>query len=174
MQRFIEFLGKKLSESGHIIIHSTGLADVKIVKATEMMSRKGNTQVIANDTDILVMIIALNFDTQFNVYLRRTKNSSRNDLNILTIRKCMPKMKKKFLLLNHAMTGCDTTSELFNIGKSKLLTCDIFETHHNQSNVFYTPESSLKHIAEAGERIILDLYGGQSYQSLDKFRFEKY
>ena len=83
-----------------------------------MMSRKGNTQVIANGTDTLVMLIALNFDTQFNVYLRRTKNSSKNDLNILTIRKCMPKMKKKFLLLNHAMTGCDTTSGLFNIGKN--------------------------------------------------------
>ena len=58
-QRFIDFLGKKLSESGHIIIHSTGDADVKIVKATEMMSRKGNTQVIANDSDISSMLIAL-------------------------------------------------------------------------------------------------------------------
>ena len=54
------------------------------------------------------------------------------------------------------MSGCDTTSFLFGVGKTKLYKKEILEKHEDLSDVFYNSESTISEIISAGEKIIME------------------
>ena len=56
------------------------------------------------------------------------------------------------------MSGCDTTSFLFGVGKTKLYKKKILEKHEDLSDVFSNSESTISEIISAGEKIIMELY----------------
>ena len=83
--------------------------------------------------------------------------------------------KKPHLLFAHSVTGCDTVSALFGIGKKKAI--DILDqyTDDDSLDVFTNETSSKEQIASVGEKFILKLYGApKSVDKLDKQRYLSY
>ena len=77
---------------------------------------------------------------------------------------------KHRLLFIHAMTGCDTTSALYNQGKCKALKLARAKTElHPLMDVFMRASSSHDDVASAGERFMLALYGADKFASLNKY-----
>ena len=83
--------------------------------------------------------------------------------------------KKQHLLFAHSVTGCDTVSALFGLGKKKAI--DILDqyTDDDSLDVFTNETSSKEQIASVGEKFILKLYGApKSVDKLDKQRCLSY
>ena len=84
-------------------------------------------------------------------------------------------IKKPHLLFAHSVTGCDTVSALFGVGKKKAI--DILDqyTDDDSLDVFTNETSSKEQIASVGEKFILKLYGApKSVDKLDKQRYLSY
>lgn len=109
--KFIELLKKKLIENNILVHKAEDDADTLIVKTA--INQIGTTAIISEDTDVLVLLVALCPDGKEIYFLKKGTNkmqqktySSRNlDKNF---RNC-----KKNILFIHAFTGCDTTSSFF-------------------------------------------------------------
>src|SRR6218665_2854133 len=80
------------------------------------------------------------------------------------------------LLFIHAMTGCDTTSRIFGVGKRsafhKLLKGDTIL--RNSANAFTVPQQPTEVIDDLGCQVIDVLFGGKSTDSLAKMRYDNF
>ena len=100
---------------------------------------------------------------------------SRNNVyKISGMQEVMHHQSRRHILLAHAITGCDTVSALFSIGKKRALTvlenhsqCDMFDK-------FKKCDSSHDEIARVGENFLLHLYKCNKSTSLDKSRYILY
>ena len=114
--KFIELLTFHLRKFGCIVIQSEGDADLLIAKEGIKYGTVKNTKVIGEDTDILILLLYhMSGDVKFDLKFQSDKLEKCYDIqecqNILGDEVC------KSLLFLHAITGCDTMSSLFNIGK---------------------------------------------------------
>jgi hypothetical protein len=78
------------------------------------------------------------------------------------------------LPLIHAISGCDTTSRMFGVGKG--ITLKKFEESEfvkAQAHIFYSAQTS-EEIINAGEQLISSLYGGVPCEGLDVLRYRKF
>ena len=83
-------------------------------------------------------------------------------------------MRKKHLLFAHAITGCDSVSALYNIGKKKAIKILAAEDW-KILDVFTKPDATYDEISHAGEAFLLKLYCATSIsQSLDQLRYMLY
>src|SRR6218665_524336 len=78
------------------------------------------------------------------------------------------------LLFIHAITGCDTTSRIFGVGKKsafhKLLKGDTIL--RNSANAFTVPQQSTEVTDDdLGCQVMAVLFGGKSIDSLAKMRY---
>lgn len=98
----------------------------------------------------------------------------------------MEEMKKKYIqfnqkvngikmsiLFSHAISGCDTVSCFYNIGKLKhFKLLNQYPELQGIVNVFNCPNSTPENIFKAGERYTLKLYGApQSLTNIDEYRY---
>ena len=72
------------------------------------------------------------------------------------------------------MSGCETTSIFFGIGKTKLFKSPILEQSPNNAFLFTDNDCAIKNITDAAERKILKLYGNQKSKTLDELRVPTY
>ena len=80
---------------------------------------------------------------------------------------------RKYLLVFHALTGCDTTSGIFRHTKASSLY--LVRKNADYLNVFKEPNSSHVVIAEAGEMFFLQMYKATSaVRSLNELRYVMY
>ena len=78
------------------------------------------------------------------------------------------------ILFAHALLGCDTTSRLHGIGKSKAvskLKDDIFS---RQAAVFMKSNSNMEDVMKAGNHALVSIYNGDKDETLDKLRLRKF
>ena len=68
-----------------------------------------------------------------------------------TLIQVIPEAKRKNILLSHAMSGSDTTSSIFGIGKTKLLKNPILEQSPNDAFLLTDNDCAIKDITDAGE-----------------------
>ena len=72
------------------------------------------------------------------------------------------------LLFVHAISGCDTTSRLFGLGKGvavkKIENGPVF---YNQAKVLRQPDQAKEVIIAAGEKALVSMYGGTEDEGLD-------
>ena len=72
------------------------------------------------------------------------------------------------ILFLHAVLGCDTTSQLYGIGKgTSLKKFKSSKRFQEQAKVFAVESATLKDISAAGERVLVNLYNGTPGESLD-------
>lgn len=86
-----------------------------------------------------------------------------------------PSVAKNILFL-HAISGCDTTSALFNQGKVKSLkVVEQSDSLADTIQIFQDPNADSRAIVDAGETFLLALYGGGKDQdTLDSLRFQHF
>ena len=98
--------------------------------------------VVADDTDILVLLLH-HFKSDNNTIFMKT--SSRL-INIALMQKELQPQLKEQLLFLHALTGCDTTSKPYGIGKiTAMAKCNLLQ--------------SRQEIEKAGHDAMAALYG---------------
>ena len=92
---------------------------------------------------------------------------------------CITELKKNLdpvlvesLLFLHAISGCDTTSRPYGIGKSTVLTK--YNTLQHSATTFMSPLSSKQDIEKAGEEALLVKYGCTSSPNLNAARVVKF
>ena len=82
---------------------------------------------------------------------------------------------KHHILFIHAMTGCDTTSALYNQGKRKVVKLAPTKRDlHPLMDMFVRASSSHDDVTSAGERFMLPLYGADKFATLNKYRHVAY
>ena len=98
--------------------------------------------------------------------------TAKNNICITTLKKKLDPSLSEGLLFLHAISGCDTTSRPFGIGKVTVLKKYIALKSHVAT--FMNQASSKERIKEAGEKALLEIYGCPSLQSIDAARVEKF
>ena len=174
--RFIHMLSGQLAEQDCKLYHAPGDADVLIAKMTVKTAKNIDTVLVADDTDLLVLLCYYVDQEAHDVYLtsdkRRMSNKPPIIWNIKATRTALSPSLCNHLLFIHAFLGCDTTSRIQGIGKSvilkKMLKGDQILTEC--ADIFHG-ESTVQDIATAGERALLQLYKGSVDQALDQLRY---
>ena len=151
-EQFVQQLGTEFVKAGIRVVQSTGDADVDIVKTVCERAHTTPVILIAEDTDLLVLLLHHMDQNHEKVWLQtRTKIV---DLQLLATQ--LSAENRRSLPYIHAVSGCDTTSRPFMIGKSTALARQQFL--HDDAAVFLDPNSCKERITEAGHHTLCVLY----------------
>lgn len=176
-KRLINKLAEKLNEKGFKTMICEADADTDIVKTAIQLNKTASKVVIVGtDTDLLILLIALAPEENSIFFCRdiRGKNPSRTFYNIRHLIQLNIDIKES-LLFSHAMTGCDTTSAFYGLGKSKAI--DLIKTNREarqSAEVFLRKDESEEVIKREGEKFVLKLYGMSAYSTLNEARYYKF
>ena len=107
IQKFIDLLGANLSVAGLNVHFCDNDADTTIVTKSFDLLDKNNVCVIADDTDVFILLLSLAKDNSLNHSLYLRQDASKRFIDITMICRCIPEESKSTLILNHAMSGCD-------------------------------------------------------------------
>ena len=114
-QRMIYLIGEKLTDVFCTVVHSKADADVNIAKSAIAALSTNNIFLIGEDTDLLIlMLYFVPEQSNFKLYFGSNKE---NVYDIYKIRALLGSLLCSCLPFIHAITGCDTTSGFFGIGK---------------------------------------------------------
>lgn len=105
----------ELESNGYKTKQSLGDADVLIVQTAMEYCLYQSVMVIANDTDILVLLMYHMRPENHEVYFGTKAGKKSSTWNIKDL--CEAEEMSKYLLFIHAWAGCDTTSAIHNKGK---------------------------------------------------------
>ena len=180
---FISLLSHHLTERGYEVIQATSDADTVIVKSALEMAKDQPVTVVADDTDVLILLIHHHARSRQNlqkVYLRSEVKCTnvRRKLKFFDVEKIgkqLGDVMVKHILFVHAWGGCDTTSAIYGQGKLSIMK-KLQESTVVQgiSSVFCNVTSSETEIAEAGTRLLVMLYGGKGQEDLTTLRHATY
>ena len=139
-------LGQCLQEKGIHVEHATGDADLLIVKTAVDYTQTNDTAVVGEDTDLLRLMCYyynirkhnLFFFSGTNKYSRKTvKNWDINRTKIV-----LGDGLCTMLPFLHAITGCDTTSRMFGVGKGVALKKLISDDHLKDQAVLFNSNAT--------------------------------
>jgi len=177
-QRFIHALGERLSETGCDIQNAIGDADVLIAKAGVASAQTRSTVVVADDTDILVLLIyhgATQYPLWFQPPPKRGSKKGNRSWHISVTRSHLGSVTCNFLPFAHALLGCDTTSRIHTFGKGKSVSKLKDRVFCEQAEVFMQPHSRKEDVIEAGSNALILLYKGDvPDEDLDQLRLRKF
>ena len=180
-QSFINLLGRSLEQMGCQVSHARGDADLLIVKTTIESASHFNTVLVADDTDLLILLcFHTPTDCSHEIFFRPEPKSRTHKLprcwNIKLTKRALGIRVCENILFGHALLGCDTTSRVFGIGKGvvlKLLKND--ENFNVLAEVFNRRFVSPEEVATVGERALVNLYtGSKRTDTLDQLRLQKF
>ena len=173
-QRFIDYLGKGLCQSGCQDFHAKADADLLIVLKAVEAAKTTKTVLVGDHTDLLVLLLyhaeLQSVDLCFAPEPKR--NSRCRTWGIKKVKAKLGSLICSHILFLHAMLGCDTTSRLYDIGKSTILKKFKAKTIlHQSAEIFNNPNSTAKEIKFAGEKALVNIYNGKSNESLNTLRY---
>lgn len=178
--QFISLLCYYLKENSQVVGQSAGDADGMIVERAIQLAREGNVvTVVADDTDILVLLLYHWKETMADIYFQsEVKKSQRKNVNVWKIRDLAAKAGEVIvsnILFIHAWSGCDTTCATFGHGKTALMkkVQDSKELQH-LSRMMCDPLITAEQVGKAGTRIFIIMYGGKKPDSLNCLRHAKF
>ena len=124
--QFIVLLTQYLKEDGQIVHNSTGDADTMIIKcALRFAIRRNEVNVVADDTDVLILLIYHWKPSMADIYFHsEAKKSQKKGLVVFKISDLSSNIGQVItanILFLHAWSGCDTTSATYGHGKTSLL-----------------------------------------------------
>lgn len=170
--RFIDILMNKLKTADIECYQSLDDADYMVV-ATAINKAVENPDysvlLVGNDMDLLGM--AIHHTKCRNIYMYYSNDKV---YNILDLKNQLSPNIQKHILVLHAMSGCDTTSAMYSIGKT--IAYDVLESMPDSDflNVFTADDATHEEISEAGEEFILKLFHAKKSKSLDNLRYIRY
>jgi len=178
--QFIALLVDQLKVVAVTAKQSAADADTDIVQAAiELATRQQPAIVVADDTDVLCLLTHHLKSNMADVYMllsrRSIKNKSGKLVSIRKVQSTIGTQAVGQLLVLHALTGCDTTSAPFGIGKVtafKKVTKD--SNTVALTNVIGSNTATRDAVADAGSKLLVMLYGGRSQDTLDLLRYNTY
>ena len=178
-QKFISLLASKMQSEGIKVLQADDDADFLIAKTALTCAESRTTVVIGEDTDILVLLCH-HFckDHVKDIIFRSAKQTSGKACRIWSINRTANMLGQttcKHLPFVHAISGCDTTSRLYGIGKGMVLKkCISSGYFREQAEVFFDSSSDRDAVIKAGEEAISNLYGGIPCEGLQILRWRKF
>lgn len=149
-------------------------ADVLIINtAMRMCSTYDSVIIVGEDIDLLVILTGLAQECKNIFFSKPGKGRTAPKMYSPHCLKYNKDVADNILFL-HAFTGCDTTSAMYNVGKTKFMkklnkndelvkAAKLFKNKNLEQNV----------ISEAGEQLFIALYGGSNTEaSIDSLRFK--
>lgn len=174
--QLISLLSSKLEVAGISVLQATADADVLVVTTAISQTREvESVVVVANDTDILVLLIAL-ANNNHAIYMLEPGNVKKPQkmFNISELQHAFKDIKDIILFL-HAVSGTDTTSAIFKKGKKLVYKILSSNTNLNRKvRLFYEPSVTPDEIASVGDDFLLALYNGKKCKSLNELRYLLY
>lgn len=160
-QKFLYFIGSELEKAGVDLHHSADDADYDIVSTACTIAKRTSVAVVGDDTDLLVLLLHHLSPRHHVVFLQTTSKV----INIRILQDHLPSSLTASLLFLHAITGCDTTSRPYSIGKVKAMAkCHLLKDH---ARVFMKPNQSHDEINKHGQASLEILYSCKPGNSLD-------
>ena len=157
------------------VIQSEDDADTLIVlTAIQKTQNYRKVIVIGEDIDLIVLLLTLS-TTQSDqiVFLKpgRGKTETRWFYSIQTLKEKFQNMTPHFMFI-HALSGCDTTSSIFQQGKLKYV--KTFQKHSELQDsllIFNNESSSADDILSVGQEFLLKLFNASKFiTSLNQYR----
>jgi hypothetical protein len=175
--RFIDFLGERLERHGHNVIYTEGDADYDIAKQAISLSEQNHVTVVGTDTDILILLCHFYDPLKHDLFFGG-ESQHNTTCRLWDIRKTISVIgedARKVLPAIHSITGCDTTSRMFGIGKSAALK-KIKTSQHFRENIeiFSRSTSTKEEIIQSGNEVVASLYGGIPNEGLNLLRYRKF
>ena len=177
---FITLLSSYLGR--HYAVHqSINDADTLVVHHALQNARLGrNTTVVADDTDILVLLMYHYCkETMSDIHFRsEATKRSKLGLQVYSIKKaveCNTIEVVRNLLFLHAWSGCDTTSSIFGHGKGSVMKLmNKSKQSINKCEAFHRDNINLNELKIAGDELMSLTFGGKADQKLCSLRYTKY
>ena len=171
-------LSEAIEAKGHKVIHAQRDADVLIALTALKVAETRDVVAIGEDTDILVLLLYhITSDHKQVVFKSAMKQRSSKSTKVWDVNKTQTVLGKKLcraLPVIHAITGCDTTSQLYGIGKGASLKKFCANDNLVQLADVFLAKSMKEAIETAGENILVLLYGGLPVEGLNILRFRKF
>ena len=175
-QRLIQMISDELRKRDCTVVNALGDADVDIVKAAVEASRLHTTTLIGEDTDLLVLLLYYAQGDTMALYFKSDRTKPDGSFKVYDINRLKDILGHDLcsqLLFIHAMTGCDTTSRIFGVGKKsafqKLVKGD--PVLQSCANAFTIPNQTTQIIEDLGCQVMSFLFGGKHAHSLDTMRY---
>lgn len=162
-RRLITMMRTEFERLGIEIHQSEEDADADIVRtALSKSSDFDQVFIIGEDVDLLVLLNGLN-SGETNVYFQKGSRGGSDCIQYPANSFTCGEMQipRGVVLFLHAISGCDTTSALFWQGKMKW--CNILKKTPDWidlANIFLDPNANKEDVGNAGEKILMNLYGG--------------
>ncbi|XP_068675446.1 uncharacterized protein [Montipora foliosa] len=176
-QRFLSMLSKALQNVGCITHHANGDADLLIVKTAVESARTSTTVLVGDDTDLLVLLCYHASNDGYDLYFRPEPKANARGARVWHMKKVKDQLGEEVcrdLLFLHAITGCDTISRLYGVGKATALKkLDNVLHFKEQANVF-SCHSTVSDVVNAGEKALVSLFGGKPGVCLNALRYQRY
>ena len=170
-------LSKALQNVGCITHHTNGDADLLIVKAAVESARTSTTVLAGDDTDLLVLLCYHASEDGYDLFFRPEPKANARGARAWHVKKVKEQLGKEVcrnLLFLHAITGCDTTSRLYRVGKATALKKFENVLHlKEQANVF-SCHSAVSDVVTAGEKALVSLFRGKPGVGLNALRYQRY
>ena len=174
-QRMINLISEKLELSGVNVLHAKADADYLIVMTSIEYAKHHNTVLIGEDTDLLVLLLQHSTGIKNDLYMQsEPKSSKAATTKVFYINILRDKLGADIcenMLFLHAFSGCDTTSRMYGVSKSAVLSLFVKnESFRLCSKMFYDCNASRDNIIQAGEQCVLLVYKARHHESLASVR----
>ena len=164
----ISLLSEYLAKDGQHVHVCDGDADTKIVSKSLEEAKEMPVIVVADDTDIAVMLLYHWSKDLFNIFLLQERGKK-----CWSMQECQSQLSdmKDHLLFVHAWSGCDSTSAILGKGKPTFFNLvkkdPIIQSASETMSDFWAARNE---VGEAAVNIFIKLYGGKENCSLQKLR----
>jgi hypothetical protein len=172
-QRFINMLRTKLTAAHIENKQAIEDADSMICNTAQCLSLEHDLVVLVGE-DIDLLVILIGTQSPDNLYFFKPGRGKVAPI-VYHPQTTTETSLVEHMLFIHAISGCDSTSALFQQGKVTLKTVIRHNDLYPYIRRFSNPNSTPKEITEAGERFLVALYGGNHITTnLNKLRFKSY
>ena len=177
---FVDALIFRLNEAGHETYQALNDADTLIVKTALTIASTEAVTVVANDTDVLVLLIYPFKITMSDIFLhsegsKKVGATNKVSVSVRALQNSIGENVSQIILALHAISGCDSTSSLFGIGKGKALKKLSGSKEAMQLCTVLTDKNATHdEVNTAGLQTLSLLYGGKTSESLNHLRYVMY
>ena len=176
-QQFIKMLGHHLEKKCKVY-NASGDADLLIVQKAVQSASLMDTALVGGDTDLLILLCYHASLDSHNIFFRPEPKKTAKKFKVWDIKDVKKQLGRglcKNILFLHAVLGCDTTSQLYGIGKGTSLKKFKTSQHfQEQATVFDTESAASKESFAVGEQALVALYNGKPGEKLDLLRYKRF
>lgn len=172
----IALLSNKMTAKGIETVVTTGDADATIVRcALDKAALHPTVTIIGEDVDLIVLLTAFSQPGTNIHFMKPGRGNAESKL--FSSNKLQQLPFAETILLLHAFSGCDTTSAIYNKSKGGMV--KLFSKNPRQmktiSDIFTNPSTPAEKIAQAGEKIFLEMYQANEFQQdLNELRYHAF